>query len=112
MLTLFLPPRHWVRRKVVSNRTPGLNLCFWTEERSGRLNDIDMFVEMKWQRPLCGSGEGVAVVVLVLGVGCLEKLLGLLDWHDDRDPVVGRRVANLADSVLDEPFVDQVFAFV
>jgi len=69
-----------------------------------------VLVEVKWQRPLGGTRQGGTVTVSVLGVGGLEKFLGLFDWNDDGNPVVGWRVANLVNTVLDEPLVDQVLA--
>ena len=112
VLSNILPPRQVVDGKFVHDRASVRSLDFRldVEEGSGRLNNLDVLVKVSGERPLGCSRDGVAVTVLVVGVLCLEKLLGLLDGNDNRDPVLCRGVADVLDAVLRQPAVNLVDA--
>ena len=92
---------------MVVDRAIALDLRLKAEKAGRGLDDVDVLVEVRRERPFWRTRKRMARGVLEFGVRGLKQLLSLLDRHDDRDPVLGRRVVNVLDVVLLEPLVDK-----
>ena len=81
-----------------------------TEEGVGRLNGVNVFVEVQWKRPDRGADKVSSILVLKDGVLAVQDTLHLADGQSQLDPILGGVVLKSGplNAIVREPFMDKL----